>query len=131
MADRTQRLKGKANETVGKAKANTRAQTGNKKTEAKGVGSAPRCAASASSYARGPSSYSSEVDPSTSVKRNVTVPDGNASIRVRIPPLHRNAKSKPQGSFPNTGRASVTSFDPSPRNRFVVVSTGKGRLRRS
>jgi uncharacterized protein YjbJ (UPF0337 family) len=38
MADRTQRLKGKANETVGKAKANTAVRTGNKKTEAKGVG---------------------------------------------------------------------------------------------
>jgi uncharacterized protein YjbJ (UPF0337 family) len=38
MADRTQRLKGKANETVGKAKANTGVQTGSKKTEAKGVG---------------------------------------------------------------------------------------------
>jgi uncharacterized protein YjbJ (UPF0337 family) len=31
-------LKGKANETVGKARANTGAQTGSKKTEAKGVG---------------------------------------------------------------------------------------------
>jgi uncharacterized protein YjbJ (UPF0337 family) len=31
-------LKGKANETVGKAKANTGVQTGSKKTEAKGVG---------------------------------------------------------------------------------------------
>ena len=38
MADRTQRLKGKANETAGKAKANTGVQTGSKKTEAKGVG---------------------------------------------------------------------------------------------
>jgi uncharacterized protein YjbJ (UPF0337 family) len=40
MGDRTQRLKGKANETVGKAKANTGYTTGNKKTEAKGVGKA-------------------------------------------------------------------------------------------
>ena len=40
MADRTQRLKGKANETVGKAKANAGYSTGNKTTEAKGVGKA-------------------------------------------------------------------------------------------
>jgi uncharacterized protein YjbJ (UPF0337 family) len=40
MADRTQRLKGKANETVGKAKANAGYTSGNKKTEAKGVGKA-------------------------------------------------------------------------------------------
>jgi uncharacterized protein YjbJ (UPF0337 family) len=38
MADRTQRLKGKANETAGKAKANVGYETGSKKTEAKGVG---------------------------------------------------------------------------------------------
>ena len=40
MADRTQRVKGKANEAVGKAKANAGVSTGNKKTEAKGVGKA-------------------------------------------------------------------------------------------
>ena len=40
MADRTQRLKGKANEVAGKAKANTGYETGSKKTEAKGVGKA-------------------------------------------------------------------------------------------
>jgi uncharacterized protein YjbJ (UPF0337 family) len=38
MGDRTQRLKGKANETAGKAKANTGVMTGSGKTEAKGVG---------------------------------------------------------------------------------------------
>jgi len=40
MADRKQRLKGKANEAVGKAKANTGYATGSGKTEAKGVGKA-------------------------------------------------------------------------------------------
>jgi uncharacterized protein YjbJ (UPF0337 family) len=40
MADRTQRLKGKANEVAGKAKANAGYETGSKKTEAKGVGKA-------------------------------------------------------------------------------------------
>lgn len=40
MADRTQRLKGKTNEAVGKAKANVGYETGSKKTEAKGVGKA-------------------------------------------------------------------------------------------
>ena len=38
MADRTQRVKGKANETVGRAKANIGVRSGSKKTEAKGVG---------------------------------------------------------------------------------------------
>jgi uncharacterized protein YjbJ (UPF0337 family) len=38
MGERTPRLKGNANETVGKAKANTGAATGSKKTEAKGLG---------------------------------------------------------------------------------------------
>jgi uncharacterized protein YjbJ (UPF0337 family) len=38
MADRTQRLKGKANETVGRAKANVGARSGSGKTGAKGVG---------------------------------------------------------------------------------------------
>jgi uncharacterized protein YjbJ (UPF0337 family) len=40
VADRTQRLKGKANEVAGKAKANAGYETGRKKTEAKGVGKA-------------------------------------------------------------------------------------------
>ncbi|HJU37063.1 MAG TPA: hypothetical protein VJ716_06570 [Gaiellaceae bacterium] len=40
MADRTQRLKGKANEVGGKAKANAGYETGSKKTEAKGAGKA-------------------------------------------------------------------------------------------
>ena len=40
MADRTQRVKGKANEAVGKAKADVGYTTGNRKTEAKGVGQA-------------------------------------------------------------------------------------------
>jgi uncharacterized protein YjbJ (UPF0337 family) len=40
MADRTQRLKGKANEAAGKAKANLGYETGRGKTEAKGVGKA-------------------------------------------------------------------------------------------
>ena len=40
MADRTQRLKGKANETAGKAKAKVGYETGSRKTEAKGVGKA-------------------------------------------------------------------------------------------
>jgi uncharacterized protein YjbJ (UPF0337 family) len=40
MGDRTQRLKGKANETAGRAKANAGVSTGRKKTEAKGVGKA-------------------------------------------------------------------------------------------
>lgn len=40
MADRTQRLKGKANEVAGKARANAGYETGSKKTEAKGVGKA-------------------------------------------------------------------------------------------
>lgn len=40
MADRTQRLKGKANEAAGKAKANAGYATGSGKTEAKGVGKA-------------------------------------------------------------------------------------------
>ena len=38
MGDRMQRLKGKANEKVGRAKANTGVETGRGKTEAKGVG---------------------------------------------------------------------------------------------
>jgi uncharacterized protein YjbJ (UPF0337 family) len=38
MAGRTQQLKGKANETVGKVKANHGVRSGDKKTEAKGVG---------------------------------------------------------------------------------------------
>jgi len=38
MADRAQRLKGKANEVAGKAKANVGYETGRGKTEAKGVG---------------------------------------------------------------------------------------------
>jgi uncharacterized protein YjbJ (UPF0337 family) len=38
MGDLTQRLKGKANETAGKAKANAGYETGSGKTEAKGVG---------------------------------------------------------------------------------------------
>ena len=38
MADRTQRLKGKANEAAGEAKANAGYATGSGKTEAKGVG---------------------------------------------------------------------------------------------
>jgi uncharacterized protein YjbJ (UPF0337 family) len=40
MADRTQRLKGKANEAAGKAKANAGYETGRGRTEAKGVGKA-------------------------------------------------------------------------------------------
>jgi uncharacterized protein YjbJ (UPF0337 family) len=40
MADRTQRLRGKANEAGGKAKANAGYATGSKKTEGKGVGKA-------------------------------------------------------------------------------------------
>ena len=40
MADRTQRVKGKANEIAGKAKANVGYETGHGKTEAKGVGKA-------------------------------------------------------------------------------------------
>jgi uncharacterized protein YjbJ (UPF0337 family) len=40
MADRTQRVKGKANEAAGKAKANAGYMTGSGKTEAKGVGKA-------------------------------------------------------------------------------------------
>jgi uncharacterized protein YjbJ (UPF0337 family) len=40
MADRAQRLKGKANEAAGKAKANLGYETGRSKTEAKGVGKA-------------------------------------------------------------------------------------------
>jgi uncharacterized protein YjbJ (UPF0337 family) len=38
MGDRTQRLKGKVNESVGRAKANTGHASGHGKTEAKGVG---------------------------------------------------------------------------------------------
>jgi uncharacterized protein YjbJ (UPF0337 family) len=38
MGDRTQRLKGKANEAVGRTKANVGYQSGRGKTEAKGVG---------------------------------------------------------------------------------------------
>ena len=38
MADRTQRLKGKANEVAGRAKANAGYESGRGKTEAKGVG---------------------------------------------------------------------------------------------
>jgi uncharacterized protein YjbJ (UPF0337 family) len=37
MGDRTQRLKGKANETVGRTKANAGVETRSGKTEAKGV----------------------------------------------------------------------------------------------
>jgi uncharacterized protein YjbJ (UPF0337 family) len=40
MADRTQRLKGKANEVAGKTKADAGYATGSGKTEAKGVGKA-------------------------------------------------------------------------------------------
>jgi uncharacterized protein YjbJ (UPF0337 family) len=40
MADRTQRVKGKANEAAGKAKADVGYTTGSRKTEAKGVGQA-------------------------------------------------------------------------------------------
>ena len=40
MGDRTQRLKGKANEFTGKAKAEAGYDSGSKKTEAKGVGKA-------------------------------------------------------------------------------------------
>jgi uncharacterized protein YjbJ (UPF0337 family) len=40
MGDRTQRLKGKANEVAGKAKADAGYESGSKKTEAKGVGKA-------------------------------------------------------------------------------------------
>ncbi|MFL5942454.1 MAG: CsbD family protein [Gaiellaceae bacterium] len=40
MGDRMQRVKGKANEAAGKAKANTGYATGSGKTEAKGVGKA-------------------------------------------------------------------------------------------
>jgi uncharacterized protein YjbJ (UPF0337 family) len=40
MADRTQRVKGKANELAGKAKANVGYSTGSGETEAKGVGKA-------------------------------------------------------------------------------------------
>jgi uncharacterized protein YjbJ (UPF0337 family) len=40
MADRTQRVKGKANETAGKAMANVGYASGSGKTEAKGVGKA-------------------------------------------------------------------------------------------
>jgi uncharacterized protein YjbJ (UPF0337 family) len=38
MGDRMQKLKGKANETAGRAKANAGYETGSGKTEAKGVG---------------------------------------------------------------------------------------------
>jgi uncharacterized protein YjbJ (UPF0337 family) len=38
MGDRMQRVKGKANEIAGKAKANTGYETGRGKTEAEGVG---------------------------------------------------------------------------------------------
>jgi uncharacterized protein YjbJ (UPF0337 family) len=38
MGDRTQRLKGKANETIGRTKANAGYESGRGKTEAKGVG---------------------------------------------------------------------------------------------
>jgi uncharacterized protein YjbJ (UPF0337 family) len=40
MGDRTQRLKGKANETAGKAKAAVGYETGSGSTEAKGAGQA-------------------------------------------------------------------------------------------
>ena len=40
MGDRMQRVKGKANEAAGKAKANAGYSTGSGKTEAKGVGRA-------------------------------------------------------------------------------------------
>lgn len=40
MGDRTQRLKGKANEAAGKTKANVGYETGSGRTEAKGVGKA-------------------------------------------------------------------------------------------
>lgn len=40
MGDRTQRLKGKANEVAAKAKADAGYKSGSKKTEAKGVGKA-------------------------------------------------------------------------------------------
>jgi uncharacterized protein YjbJ (UPF0337 family) len=40
MGDRMQRVKGKANEVAGKAKAKTGHETGSGKTEAKGVGKA-------------------------------------------------------------------------------------------
>jgi uncharacterized protein YjbJ (UPF0337 family) len=40
MADRAQRVKGKANELAGRAKANVGYSTGSGKTEAKGVGKA-------------------------------------------------------------------------------------------
>ena len=40
MAGKTQQLKGKANEALGKGKANAGYETGSKKTEAKGVGKA-------------------------------------------------------------------------------------------
>lgn len=42
MADRTQRLKGKANEATGKAKADVGYTTGSGKTEAKGVAKAAK-----------------------------------------------------------------------------------------
>ena len=38
MGDRTQRVKGKANETIGRTKANVGHDSGRGKTEAKGVG---------------------------------------------------------------------------------------------
>jgi uncharacterized protein YjbJ (UPF0337 family) len=40
MGDRTQRLKGNANEAAGRAKANAGYSTGSRKTEAKGLGKA-------------------------------------------------------------------------------------------
>jgi uncharacterized protein YjbJ (UPF0337 family) len=40
VADRTQRLKAKANETAGRGKANVGYETGSRKTEAKAVGKA-------------------------------------------------------------------------------------------
>jgi uncharacterized protein YjbJ (UPF0337 family) len=40
MGDRTQRVKGKANEVAGKAKAEAGYDSGRRKTEAKGVGKA-------------------------------------------------------------------------------------------
>ncbi|HJQ75571.1 MAG TPA: CsbD family protein [Gaiellaceae bacterium] len=40
MGETKQRVKGKANEVAGKAKANAGYETGSKKTEAKGVGKA-------------------------------------------------------------------------------------------
>ena len=68
--------------------------------------SSRRCSSSAAAYSSGPSSCSSRVEPSTSVKRKVTVPLGRSA---RIRPLR--GRSQPRASANRSAAKSMSSSE--------------------